>query len=192
MDLKASADEDLMLAVRLGDAEAFDEITRRFQARLFRFALRRVGRRDVAEDLAQETLLKVWRHRDRFRPGARAGTWIFALCLNNIRDHWRRRRPEVSLEEPAAAHEAESGSGRPPRKDPGEEAADREIASLLMEALRSLGGRPSELLELRGTQDLSLEEAGRRVGLGPEAARAAASRAYKKVRAYLEQRMERP
>jgi RNA polymerase sigma-70 factor (ECF subfamily) len=190
MDLSTASEEELLLAVRQGDAAAFDALVERFQVRLFRFALRRVGQREAAEDLVQETLLKVWRYRERFNPDARASTWIFALCLNNIRDHWRRAKPESTLENPETALAAELSGLRPRPKDPAEQAADHEIAGLLMEALRHLGGRGAELLKRRGSQGLSLEEAGKQVGLGPEAARAAASRAYKKLRAYLSQRMD--
>ncbi|MGH7442048.1 MAG: sigma-70 family RNA polymerase sigma factor, partial [bacterium] len=123
-------------------------------------------------------------------PGTKPSTWAFALCLNNIRDHWRRTKPELSLELPETAMAAEFSRLRARPRDPAEQAGDHEIATLLMDALRQLGGRGAELLRLRGTRDLTLEEAGKEVGLGPQAARAAASRAYKKLRDILGQRMD--
>jgi RNA polymerase sigma-70 factor (ECF subfamily) len=190
VELNGASDEDLMLAVCAEDASAFDELVRRFQARLFHFAQRRVNDRQAAEDVVQETLLKVWRHRDSFRHGSRLSTWMFALCLNLIRDHWRRTKPESSMERPEVAMAAEhSGLRRRPR-DASDEAYRRELAALLLEALEQVPARSAELLRRRSADDLTLEEAGKSVGLGPEAARAAASRAYKQLKTYLSKRME--
>jgi RNA polymerase sigma-70 factor (ECF subfamily) len=190
VDLSDSSDEDLMLAVCAEDAAAFDEVVRRFQTRLFYFALRRVSERQAAEDVVQETLLKVWRHRDSFHHGSRLSTWIFALCLNLCRDHWRKTKPESSLDLPEVALAAEHSGLRRRENDASVQAYQRELAEILMEALQQVPERSAELLLQRSRLDLTLEEAGQRVGLGPEAARAAASRAYKKLRAYLKQRMD--
>ncbi len=182
MDLSEAGDEDLMGAVQNDDPEAFDELVRRYQTRLYRFALRRVGQSQAAEDVVQETFLRVWRYRARYRAGTRPGTWIFALCLNLARDHWRAQRPESSLENPETALAAEWSGLRTRPDDPSEAAARAEISQLLLEALGRLPGRTAQMLIDRSRQDLTLEDAGGRVGLGPQAARAAASRAYKKLR----------
>jgi len=190
VDLTALSDEDLMRAVCSEDAQAFDELAGRFQTRLFHFILRRVRDRQVAEDLVQETLLKVWRHKDSFRHGSRLSTWIFALSLNLVRDHWRKAKPESSMERPEVAMAAEFSSLRHREGDASEQAAGHELSALLLEALGHLPAQSAELLRQRSTEDLTLEEAGKRVGLGPEAARAAASRSYKKLKAYLSKRMD--
>lgn len=57
---------------------------------LFRYALVRTGRRDVAEDLIQETLLAAWRGRDGFRAAAGERTWLFGIMRHKIDDHFRR------------------------------------------------------------------------------------------------------
>lgn len=190
MDLKEASDENLMLAVCAEDASAFDELVRRFQPRLFHFALRRVNERQEAEDVVQETLLKVWRHRESFRHGSRLSTWIFALCLNLVRDHWRRTKPESSMERPEVAMAAEHSGLRRRPADASEEAYQHELAALLLEALEQVPVRSADLLRERSRLDLTLEEAGQRVGLGPDAARAAASRAYKKLKTFLSKRMD--
>lgn len=190
MDVNGLSDEDLMLAVCAEDSAAFEELVRRFQARLFHFALRRVYERQSAEDVVQETLLKVWRHKSSFRQGARLSTWIFTLALNLCRDHWRRAKPESSMERPEVAIAAEQSGLRRRPADASDEAYRNELSALLMEALGSVPEKSAELLLQRTRGDLTLEEAGKLVGLGPEAARAAASRAYKKLKDYLSQRMD--
>jgi RNA polymerase sigma factor (sigma-70 family) len=190
LDLAGLSDEDLMRAVCADDSAAFDALVGRFQARLFHFALRRVYDRQIAEDVVQETLLKVWRHKDSFHHGSRLSTWIFALSLNLIRDHWRRTKPESSLERPEVALAAEHSSLRKRRWDASDEASRNEMAELLLQALGQLPAQSAELLKQRSQQDLTLEDAGRLVGLGPDAARAAASRAYKKMKNFLNKRMD--
>ena len=98
MDLHNLSDEALMRQVCLEDAVAFEELVGRFQGRLFHFVLRRLRDRQAAEDVVQETLLKIWKHKHSFQHGSRLSTWIFALSLNLCRDHWRRLKPESSLD----------------------------------------------------------------------------------------------
>ena len=185
MELKSLDDEALMRQVCAGDADAFDELVGRFQGRVFHFALRRLRDRQAAEDVVQDTLLRVWRHKDSFRHGSRLSTWIFALSLNLCRDHWRRLRPESSLERSEVAFAAEASSLR--RRGPAadEVAAQHELSERLLQALERLPPTAGALLKRRSQGDLSLEEAGESVGLGPAAARAAASRAYKRLREML-------
>lgn len=179
-------DEALIQAlVEHDDLDAYEELVRRFQGRLFHFALRRVSDRGVAEDLAQETLLKLWQHRHSFHHGSRLSTWLFALCLNLCRDHWRRTRPVSSLERPEVAAAAEWSSLRRRGDDPSRQAEKAELAERLLDALEQLPPLSAELLRRREAEDLTFEEAGEKLGLSPAAARAAASRAYKKLRSLL-------
>jgi RNA polymerase sigma-70 factor (ECF subfamily) len=183
------ADEDLMAEICAGDEAAYEELVRRYQVRLFRFALRRLEDRGTAEDIAQETLFKVWKHRASFRHGSRLSTWIFALCVNLIRDHWRKTKPESSLDRPEVAAAAEASRLRPQRVDALSEAERAQLSELLLEALETLPSLSARLLKARAASDVTLEEAGRALGLGPEAARTAASRAYKRLKEFLNPRL---
>ena len=104
-------DVRLMLEVRDGSATAFEELVVRYQARLVRVLEHLVGRREWAEDLAQEVFLRVYRSRQQYVPGAKFVTWLFTIA-NNVANNARRdrsRRPEVTLTG------SESGPlGRPP------------------------------------------------------------------------------
>ncbi len=88
-----------MLEVRDGSATAFEELVVRYQARLVRVLEHLVGRRELAEDLAQEVFLRVYRSRQQYAPGAKFATWLFTIAnnvaSNALRD--RSRRPEVTL-----------------------------------------------------------------------------------------------
>jgi RNA polymerase sigma factor (sigma-70 family) len=184
------SDETLMERLVGGDEASFEELARRFETRLYYFAWRHVRESEVAKDLVQDTLLRVWRHKSEFRQGSRLSTWIFAINLNLCRDYLRKNgrlssmeRPEVAL----AAEMAEQRKGAPSALD---DAERHQMVSLLAEALNALPPLQGKLIRLRNTEDISFEDAGERLGISPAAARAAASRAYKKLKSWMEKRVK--
>ena len=89
-------DESLLVGVAAGDAEAAAAFVRRYQSRLFGLAFTIVGERTSAEDVAQEALIRVWRHAANF--DARRGSvqsWVLAIVRNLAIDVVRVRRPEL-------------------------------------------------------------------------------------------------
>src|ERR671937_2566879 len=85
-------DEELLAAYQQGDPGAFESLLRRHRAPLFTFLLRMLGDREKAEDLAQETFLRIvkgasgWEHRARFQ------TWLYTIARNLCVDASRRER----------------------------------------------------------------------------------------------------
>src|SRR5437763_15852627 len=95
-------DPDVALMLRVRDSDdgaAFAELVERHRARLVGVMHHLVGKADEAEDLAQETFLRVYRTRTRYHPKAKFSTWLFTiannLALNALRS--RRRKPVVPL-----------------------------------------------------------------------------------------------
>ena len=97
------ADTDLMLRFQAGEVACFDTLVARFQKPLLGFVYRFVGDGAAGEEIVQEAFLRVYLHRDRYRPKARFSTWVYRiahhLALNYLRDHRRDRRMN-SLDEP--------------------------------------------------------------------------------------------
>lgn len=93
-------DVRLMLQVRDNDAEAFAELTRRYQNRVLSLLEHLVGRgHQRAEDLTQDVFLRVWRARGTYKPGSKFSTWLFTIT-NNVASNARRsqaRKPEVQV-----------------------------------------------------------------------------------------------
>ena len=87
----AAGDEQLMLAYREGDAGAFDELYRRHKGGLFRFVLRSVRDRAVAEELYQEVWMRAIEARGRYQVQAKFTTWLYTIAHNRLVDHWRKR-----------------------------------------------------------------------------------------------------
>src|SRR3954467_6762422 len=83
-------DEDLMLAYRGGGAGAFETLYGRHRARLFRFVLRSIKVRALAEELYQEVWMRVIEARMSYKPSARFTTWLYTIAHNRLVDHWRR------------------------------------------------------------------------------------------------------
>ncbi|MAE97104.1 MAG: RNA polymerase subunit sigma-70 [Deltaproteobacteria bacterium] len=99
-----ASDEDvrLMLAFSGGDEAAFDLLFDRWSGRLLRFLERMVRDPAVAEELLQESFLRVHRARDRYQPQARFSTWLYTIATNVARNELRRpfrRSPHDSTDD---------------------------------------------------------------------------------------------
>jgi RNA polymerase sigma-70 factor, ECF subfamily len=101
--LERMASPDGMLAHRLrsGDAEAGYRFVRDYYPRIFHYLLYLTGRREVAEDLTQETFLQAWRRLDTFDDRLALGPWLCQIARREFLQALRRRRSEASLEEVA-------------------------------------------------------------------------------------------
>jgi RNA polymerase sigma-70 factor, ECF subfamily len=98
-----TADIHLLRAAEAGDLIAFEELARRYEALVYRVALRMLGNPAEAEDAAQEVLLQLWKSLSAFRGESSLPTWLYRvttnLCLNVVRG----RRPTDSMPEEVEA-----------------------------------------------------------------------------------------
>ena len=83
-----------------GQDAALNDLMERHATPMFHFLCRMLGNEDDANDLAQETFVRVFQNRTRFRPDAKFSTWLFTIAANLARNQLRsrRRRPHVSLD----------------------------------------------------------------------------------------------
>lgn len=93
-------DQELMRRVQAGDTVAFGRLMEEWELPVKRLLARLVQNAAEAEDLAQETFVRVWRQRARYRLDAPFRPWLFAIALNLGRNRlrWWRRRPQLSLD----------------------------------------------------------------------------------------------
>jgi RNA polymerase sigma-70 factor (ECF subfamily) len=87
--------EQLAARAAEGSLEAFGELVKRFEVRLFNFLLRRTGSRSDAEDLTQETFIRAWEKIHRYEPKWRFSTWLFTIGARLAVSHHRKRRPSL-------------------------------------------------------------------------------------------------
>jgi RNA polymerase sigma-70 factor (ECF subfamily) len=90
------SDVDLMLRVRDGDAASFEVLLRRYRMPMVSYFRRMVRDHGLAEDLAQEVFLRVYKSRERYQPEARFTTWLYRIATNLALNAIRDRRDEVS------------------------------------------------------------------------------------------------
>ncbi len=90
------SDEDLMLSVRDGDLDAFEQIVLRHQAEAWRVAYRFTGDAAEAEDLAQDAFLKILDAASRYKPTATFRTYFYRVLTRLCIDHRRKKRPVLA------------------------------------------------------------------------------------------------
>jgi RNA polymerase sigma-70 factor (ECF subfamily) len=167
--------------LRRGDLTGLDGLMERHQDRLFRYLRRLLGDETVAEDVFQQTWVRVAERVRRYDPSRPFHPWLLAVAHNLALDHLRRRRPE-SLDEadgpgPLARHPAPSGP-----LDPLVELAARERRERLEAALADLAPPDREAIALRFQEDLPLLEMARVLGVPVPTAKARLYRALGRVR----------
>ena len=175
-----------MLRVRDDDANAFAELMRRYEARLVRLMHTIGPRHDMAEDLAQETFMRVFRARKTYEPGAKFSTWLFTIAGNVARNAIRSigRRHEVSEVDAPRSEDAPSGpqllaataleaSGMmPARLVEGDERAE-----IVRAAVAALSERQRMALMLSRFENMSYLEIAETMGLTTKAVKSLLSRA---------------
>ena len=109
LDLTNLPDADVVALARKGREQAFRELIRRYERPVFSLIFRMVRDRETAEDLAQDTFIKVLNHIDRYRPEFKLSSWLFKIANNVAIDHLRKRQVEtISIDgSPHAATAAE-------------------------------------------------------------------------------------
>lgn len=143
--------------LRRGDSDAFDALLARYQNRLYRYLVRLTANPALAEDLFQETWLKVITRIHRYDERRPFEPWLFSVARNLAIDHLRKASPE-SLDEPLEGGEtriAGLGAGEPGAL---EHLLDRERRGLLETRLAELPALYREALSLRFEEEMTFEE----------------------------------
>ncbi|HEX4649346.1 MAG TPA: sigma-70 family RNA polymerase sigma factor [Steroidobacteraceae bacterium] len=133
----ASDDRDILELLRAGEHQrAFAQLLDRYERKVYRLCCAVLRDPTTAQDVAQESLLRLWRALGRYDGRASLSTWIYVITRNRCRTALERRRQEASLDELDPATETEAAGGVP------QEAEDRyallrELVELLPERYRS-------------------------------------------------------
>lgn len=168
--LSDSSDEELIQLVRQGRTSAFEVLVKRYEMPLFNYIGRMVGSASDAEDLFQETFLRVYTHLDSFRVAARFRPWVYKIATNLCRDHmkYQRRHPQVSLD---AAIGSEDGSETALDRmeariaNPRELASATETAERLEAAIEKLSPKHRTVFLMARYQGMPYEEIAGTLGI---------------------------
>jgi RNA polymerase sigma-70 factor, ECF subfamily len=172
--------DGLMAACANGDERAFDELYRRAAQRIRGFLVRLSGDPTLADDLTQETFVRMHRARGSFAPGSAALPWMFAIARNAYLDHTRReqvrRNSRAKLVDPVEA----------PLDTRGDEVvAANEMLAVVRRVLEELPMLQREAFVLIRFEGLSVSEAAQILGATEAAVKVRAFRAYEAIRAAL-------
>jgi len=178
------------------DERAFNELVQLYEQRVFRLVFRMLGRRDEAEDMAQEVFVQVFKAIGQFRGDSKLSTWIYRIAVNLCKNRMKyltRRHSEAQDEfEPSAERgplsEAKGvTTGDVARPDHLVEGYQLEI--IVHECMTELDPDFREVLVLRDIEDLSYEELGEITGLAEGTVKSRLHRARSMLKANVERRL---
>lgn len=169
------SDEGLWEAHRGGDETAFPELIRRHQGMLFGYLMRMTGDRGTAEDLFQETFLRVYSKAGTYRSGGLFKGWLYAIATRIAIDHQRHRQRRPQLEA-FPGSEPEEGIDR---QDPATETLRREQCAAVQAAVDTLPPKQRATLVLAYYQGYSYPEVAKILGCSLGTVKTQMSRALK-------------
>lgn len=184
-------DVRLMLQVRQGNAVAYEQLVAKYQRRVIAFFQHAVSA-EVAEDLAQDVFLRIYRARESYEPGARFSTWLFTIVHNVASSAIRRRqiKKEVNVDSSESGQMsakpldtmAQATSGYMPAR----RADKREAADMVSLAIQSLNERQKTAILLSKFENMSYQEIADTMGLTTQAVKSLLSRARCNLKEILE------
>ena len=153
-------DTRLAKLARKGDQRAFAEMVAIYKDKLFQLGYRMTDNRQEAEDVVQETFLRVFRNLDRYDENQKFSTWIFRIATNLCIDRLRKRKITYSLDAESTEHEGLDGYAMLPgdERTPESELMLSETQRLVRDAIAALPVKYKSVMVLRYMHDLSLQE----------------------------------
>src|ERR687888_1583774 len=153
-----ATDEIIVERALTGDAEAFGEIVRRWERRIFALTYGILGREEDARDATQETFIAAFRNLSGFRGEAKVSSWLHRIAVNQCITRQRRAkvRGETSLEGEAEEHGAQFAA--PATDSPARIVEGRELTAAVRRAVAALPPELREVLLLKEFEELTFQE----------------------------------
>lgn len=164
-----------MLAYQAGDAAAFDHLYAKHRGALFRFLLRGCSNRAQAEEMFQDTWMKVIKASRSYQPSAKFTTWLYHIAHNRLIDDYRKQRPQDELDD-----ELLDEAHGPERL-----ALDDEQATRLRRGIARLPLEQRTAILLQEERGLTLDEIATVTGVGRETVKSRLRYALNKLRGEL-------
>ena len=195
MELEAHVlelDTRLMLGVKQGETLCMDLLLQRHRGPVIQFLYRMVRNRAIAEELAQNVFMRVYRSRTTYEPTAKFTTWLFRiatnLALNSLRDH-RHEKLEISMDAPVTA-DAEDGDEKPfevADKHPTieQELVEEDRKKMIRRAIEKLPEKQRAAVLLHKYQELDYAEIAKILSCSESALKSLLFRAYETLRVEL-------
>ena len=177
-----------MQKLQAGHDAALNDLMERHATPIFHFLCRMTGNEDDANDLAQETFVRIFKSKDSYRLEQKFSTWLYAIAANLARNHfrWRTRHPNISLEAESPITEESLASTLPANAPaPNEEALASERAKAVRDAVDKLPEDMREAIALCEWEERSVAEAATILETTPKAVESRLYRARQILREQL-------
>lgn len=172
-------------AARQGDQDAFEQLVRAYEKRVFALTLRMCGNPEDAAEAAQEAFLAVWQGLKFFRGESSFSTWLYRLASNACVDLLRREGRHRAAAGPSLDDEELRLETADPAPTPQEAAERAELRRQIENGLRALPAEYRQVLILREMHQLSYEEIGQTLSLDPGTVKSRISRGRKRLQKFL-------
>jgi RNA polymerase sigma-70 factor, ECF subfamily len=179
-------DTELMLRAKNGDEASFGVLLARQRGPVIHFLYRMVGNQAVAEELAQDVFLKVYRARTTYEPAAKFTTWLFRIATNVALNHLRDRKGDKRLESlDLASGEASTRQVADARPNMEQSMLRQAQAARVREAIEALPDKQRAAVLMHKYQEMGYSQIASTLGCSDSAVKSLLFRAYESLRARL-------
>ena len=185
-------DEQLIRKFQDGDVGAYNQIVYRYKDRLLNFIYRFLNDLDRSEDLVQDTLLKLYTHKDSYKEIAKFSTWLYTIAANLSRTELRKNKRRKTFSVTELSHDDREFIIKSTDVGPGEENISKNFEKNVQRALAELPDDFKTIIILRDIQELSYDEISKIVEVPLGTVKSRINRGRVKLQQLLKKKGERP
>lgn len=179
----APSDEELVARAQKGDKLAFEQLTLRYETKIYNLILHLTGNRTTAKDILQETFINAYRSLKKFRGKSKFSTWLYKIAVNFCLMHRRKKKITISLDDYLQTDKDEKPRQVPDWADnPDATSENNELKGRLNTAIEELPDDYKSVLILSDVEGLSNKEINKVLGLSVPAIKSRLHRARLFVR----------
>ena len=187
-------DRKLVRALRAREEDAFSELVRTYQHKVFNIVFRILGDRHEAEDVAQEVFITVFKHIDSFRGDAKFSTWLYRVATNHARNRVkylsrRSRKKHQDIMDTPEGDMSDNPLGSQLAR-PDKQAQAHELEVIIQQGLALLGSEHREIIVLRDIENLTYQEISTITGLAEGTVKSRLFRARVALKSYVKEHYE--
>ena len=186
------SDEILIKKFQEGDVGAYNQLVNRFKDRLLNFIYRFVNDLDLAEDLVQDTLLKLYTHKDSYQEIAKFSTWLYTIAANLARTELRKKKRRKTFSVTELSRDDREFIIASSDVDPSEDLSSQNFEKSVQRALAELPHDFKTIIILRDIQELSYDEISKIVDVPLGTVKSRINRGRVKLQELLKKKGERP
>ncbi|MCB0274307.1 MAG: sigma-70 family RNA polymerase sigma factor [Calditrichaeota bacterium] len=151
-------DEQLIAQFQRGDLQAFDVLVHRYKDQLLNYVFRFVGNRVDAEDIVQETFLRVYKNKHYYKEIAKFSTWVYTIAGNLAKTELRRRKRRKLFSVSNFVNEERDFDIPDPNRSPDQRVDGALKDEIIQKAIDKLPAKFKEVIILRDIQEFAYEE----------------------------------